>query len=101
MRARFKGMTLQTLLQQHGITTIRDFAQRTGLSRQHAWNLWHAQVGLGTEMLKRLHDRLGIPLEELIRVDPVPAVKRPRTAPPRPRGRPRTAPTTPQEAPDA
>jgi transcriptional regulator with XRE-family HTH domain len=89
MRARFKGMTLQTLLQQHGITTIRDFAQRTGLSRQHAWNLWHAQVGLGTEMLKRLHDRLGIPLEELIRVDPVPATKRPRTTPPNPRGRPR------------
>jgi transcriptional regulator with XRE-family HTH domain len=89
MRARFTGMTLQTLLQQHGITTIRDFAQRTGLSRQHAWNLWHAQVGLGTDMLKRLHTRLGIPLEELIQVDPVPAVKRPYATPPRPRGRPR------------
>jgi transcriptional regulator with XRE-family HTH domain len=89
MRARFKGMTLQTLLQQHGITTIRDFAQRTGLSRQHAWNLWHAQVGLGTEMVKRLHARLGIPFEALLEVDPVPAVKRPRTTPPQPRGRPR------------
>ena len=91
MRARFKGMTLQTLLQQHGITTIRDFAQRTGLSRQHAWNLCHAQVGLGTEMVKRLHARLGIPLEALLQVDPVPAVKRPRTTPPRPCGRPRKA----------
>jgi hypothetical protein len=47
-------------------------------------------VGLGTEMVRRLHTRLGIPLEELIRVDPVPAVKRPRTTPPQPRGRPRT-----------
>ena len=90
MRARFTGMTLETLLRQHGITTIRDFAQRTGLSRQHAWNLWHAQVGLGTEMVRRLHTRLGIPLEELIRVDPVPAVKRPRTTPPQPRDRSRT-----------
>jgi transcriptional regulator with XRE-family HTH domain len=87
MHARFKGMTLQTLLQQHGITTIRDFAQRTGLSRQHAWNLWHAQVGLGTEMVKRLHARLGIPFEALLQVDPVPAVKRPRTTPPRPSAR--------------
>ncbi len=76
MRATVRGMTLQTLLQQHGITTIRDFAQRAELSRQHAWNLWHAQVGLGTEMLKRLHERLGIPLEELIEVEHVPAAKR-------------------------
>jgi transcriptional regulator with XRE-family HTH domain len=91
MRATVKGMTLQTLLQQHGITTIRDFAQRTGLSRQHAWNLWHAQVGLGTEMVKRLHARLGIPFEALLEVDPVPAVKRPRTTAPGPRGRPRKA----------
>jgi transcriptional regulator with XRE-family HTH domain len=90
MRASIRGMTLETLLRRHGITTIRDFAQRTGLSRQHAWNLWHAKVGLGTEMVRRLHDDLGIPLEDLIRVDPVPAVKRPRTTPPRPRGRPKT-----------
>jgi transcriptional regulator with XRE-family HTH domain len=92
MHARFTGMTLQTLLQQHGITTIRDFAQRTGLSRQHAWNLWHAQVGLGTDMLKRLHTRLGIPLEELIQVDPVPVrPRRPASqARPQPKSRPRT-----------
>ena len=72
MVAIVRGMTLQELLKRHGITTIKDLAKRATLSRQHAWNLWHAQVGLGTEMLKRLHDRLGIPLEELIQVDPVP-----------------------------
>jgi transcriptional regulator with XRE-family HTH domain len=75
MLAIVRSMTLQTILKRHGITTIKDFAQRAELSRQHAWNLWHAQVGLGTEMLKRLHERLGIPLEELIQVDPVPARK--------------------------
>jgi transcriptional regulator with XRE-family HTH domain len=75
MLAIVRGMTLQTLLKRHGITTIKDFGQRAELSRQHAWNLWPAQVGLGTEMLKRLHERLGIPLEELIQVDPVPARK--------------------------
>lgn len=75
MLAIVRSMTLQELLKRHGMTTIKDFAQRAELSRQHAWNLWHAQVGLGTEMLKRLHDRLGIPLDELIQVDPVPARK--------------------------
>jgi transcriptional regulator with XRE-family HTH domain len=75
MLAIVRGMTLQELLKRHGIVTIKDFAHRTKLTRQHAWNLWHAQVGLGTEMLKRLHERLGIPLDELIQVDPVPARK--------------------------
>jgi transcriptional regulator with XRE-family HTH domain len=75
MLAIVRSMTLQELLKRHGMTTIKAFAQRAELSRQHAWNLWHAQVGLGTEMLKRLHERLGIPLDELIQVDPVPARK--------------------------
>jgi transcriptional regulator with XRE-family HTH domain len=91
MLAIVRGMTLQELLKRHGMTTIKDLAQRAELSRQHAWNLWHAKVGLGTEMLKRLHERLGIPLDELIQVDPVPATKRPRTTPPNSRGRPRKA----------
>jgi hypothetical protein len=50
--------------------------------------LWHGYDGVGKETMRRLHTVLGIPLEELLQVDPVPAVKRPRTTPPRPRGRP-------------
>ena len=65
-----EGMTLQTLLQQHGITTIRELTHRTGLSRQQCWNLWHGQAGVGKETLKRLHERLGIPLAALLEVDP-------------------------------
>jgi transcriptional regulator with XRE-family HTH domain len=105
MRARFRGMTLQTLLRQHGITTIKELTHRSGLSRQQNWRLWHGYDGVGKATALRLHERLGIPLEELIRVDPVPAVKRSQTTtPPRPRGRPRQAPqgrpsTPPQEAP--
>jgi transcriptional regulator with XRE-family HTH domain len=90
MRARFKGMTLQTLLRQHGITTIKELTHRTGLSRQHSWNLWHGSVGVGKATAKRLHEQLGIPFEELMQIDPVPAAKGPRTTPPRPRGRPKT-----------
>jgi transcriptional regulator with XRE-family HTH domain len=89
MHATFRGMTLQTLLRQHGITKIKELMHRTGLSRQQSWNLWHGAVGVGKATALRLHERLGIPLEELIRIDPVPAAKPPHTTPPRPRGRPR------------
>jgi transcriptional regulator with XRE-family HTH domain len=74
-------MTLQDILRQHQITTLREFTQRSGLSRQQAWSLWHAQAGVGKAMAKRLHERLQIPIEELIQVDPVPYLK-PRKRPP-------------------
>ena len=89
MRAKLRGMTLQTLLRHHGITTLREFTQRSGQSRQHSWRLWHGLDGVGKATALRLSERLGIPIEELIRVDPVPVIKRPRTTPPKPRGRPR------------
>ena len=88
MRARFRRMTLQTLLRRYGITTIKELTERSGLSRQRNWRRWHAYDGVGKATALRLHERLGIPLEELIRVDPVPATKRPRTTPPRPKADP-------------
>jgi transcriptional regulator with XRE-family HTH domain len=99
MRAKFRGMTLQTLLRQHGITKIKELMHRTGLSRQQSWNLWHGYVGVGKETMRRLHTSLGIPLEALLQIDPVPAVKRPHTTPPRSRGRPRKAPQSPPPSP--
>jgi transcriptional regulator with XRE-family HTH domain len=91
-------MTLQTLLRQYGITSIKELRERTGLSRQQGWNLWHGQVGVGKATAKRLYEQLGIPAEQLLQIDPVPAVKPPHTTPPQPRGRPRKTPP-PQEAP--
>ena len=72
MHRTFWSMTLQTLLQQHGITTIKELMHRTGLSRQHCWSLWHGYDGVGKATAKRLHERLGIPAEELLQVDPCP-----------------------------
>jgi hypothetical protein len=83
MRARFQGMTLQTLLQQHGITTIKELMHRTGLSRQ------------GKATAKRLHERLGIPAEALLQVDPVPARPRRSPATVRPRQASKRRPSTP------
>ena len=54
MHARFTGMTLQTLLQQHGITTIKELMHRTGLSRQHCWGLWHGYDGVGKATAKSM-----------------------------------------------
>jgi transcriptional regulator with XRE-family HTH domain len=78
MSARLSCMTLRELLQQHGVTSIKEFARRMEFSRQQAWDLWHARAGVGRDMLKRLHERLQLPLEELIQIDPI--------SPPKPRG---------------
>jgi transcriptional regulator with XRE-family HTH domain len=76
MRASIRAMTLQTILRRHGITTIKELTHRSGLSRQQNWRLWHGYDGVGKATALRLHERLGIPLEELLQVDPVPARKR-------------------------
>ena len=73
MRATCSGMVLQTLLRQHGITTIKELMHRSGLSRQQSWNLWHGYTGVGKATAKQLHERLGIPAEALLQVDHVPA----------------------------
>jgi hypothetical protein len=69
-------MKLKEILEHHGITELRDFMERAGLSsRQQAWSLWHGEAGVGKVMAKRLSERLQIPIEELIQVDPVPYLK--------------------------
>ncbi len=70
MPTRLVRMTLQALLQRYGIYTIRDLSRRTKLSRQQAWNLWHGVSGVGKQTMRRLHEHLGIPLEELMQVEP-------------------------------
>jgi transcriptional regulator with XRE-family HTH domain len=90
-------MTLQTLLQQHGITTIKELVHRTGLSRQHCWSLWHGYDGVGKATAKRLHETLGIPAEALLQVDPVPARPRRQPASVRPRKSAKSRPSTPPE----
>jgi transcriptional regulator with XRE-family HTH domain len=76
MNATLSRMTLQEILREHGITELRQFMERAGIpSRQQAWSLWHGEAGVGKVMAQRLHARLNIPIDELIRVDPVPYTK--------------------------
>jgi transcriptional regulator with XRE-family HTH domain len=93
------GLTLKTVLQRHGITTIKALQQRTGISKQHAWGLWHATIGVGKVAAKRMHEALGIPTDELLAVDPVPA--RPRRAPSLARPRRSRSPIAPAQEPPA
>jgi hypothetical protein len=94
MRGTVSRMTLRELLIQHGIPTIRELSHRLQCSRQQAWDLWHARVGVGAAMMKRLHEELQIPLEELIQLDPVPWQKQPRKE--RTGGKPNDSPNKPR-----
>lgn len=99
MPTKLRRMTLRTVLERHGIRTIGEFTQRLrpdpgqqvpGLSRQQCWNLWHGYAGVGKRTIQLLNERLGIPVEELLRVKPIPHRERPR--------RPRQRPSEPPQA---
>ena len=76
MNTKFARMTLPNLLKRYDIHTIRELTHRTGLSRQQCWALWHGKTGVGLETVKLLHEKLKIPLEELIQIDPPPDPKK-------------------------
>jgi transcriptional regulator with XRE-family HTH domain len=78
------AMKLRDLLTAHGIPTIAEFRRRTGLSKQHAWNLWHGEANIGLRMARRLEERLALPYTVFLELE--------RERPPavRPPGRPRT-----------
>jgi transcriptional regulator with XRE-family HTH domain len=68
-------MTLPELLERYRVYTIRELSRRTGLSSQQAWQLWHGVVGLGRRNMQRLHEKLGIPADELLQVERPPRAK--------------------------
>jgi transcriptional regulator with XRE-family HTH domain len=87
-----QGMFLRDLLPQHGIPSIAELRRRLGLRKQYAWLLWHGTIGLSSDMMRRLHDELGIPFEELMQVE--------RATPAKRRGRKPTQPAPEAPRPD-
>jgi transcriptional regulator with XRE-family HTH domain len=82
-----QGMFLRDLLPQYGIPSIAELCQRLGLRKQYAWLLWHGKIAVSSDMLRRLHGELGVPLEALLQVErATPAQRRGRRPkrPPRP-----------------
>jgi hypothetical protein len=87
MKVKIRRMSpLRRLLEARGIHTIRALRERTGLTSQQCWNLWHGKVGVGRKTAQLLHDRCDIPYEDLMSLPPVPHAsrfgKKPRQQPP-------------------
>ena len=85
-------MFLRDLLPHYGITSIAELRRRLELTKQYAWMLWHGKIALSSDMMRRLHGELGIPLEALLQVERAEPAKR-RGRKPRshlPQGRPST-----------
>jgi transcriptional regulator with XRE-family HTH domain len=72
-------MVLREVLPNYGVATLMDLARGLGLRKQYAWLLWHGKVALSVEMLRRIHEAFGVPVEVLLQVT--------RATPPRRRGR--------------
>jgi transcriptional regulator with XRE-family HTH domain len=69
-------MFLRDLLPQYGIPSIVALRQRLGLTKQYAWLLWHGKIALSSDMMRRLHGELGVPLEALMQVERAEPAKR-------------------------
>src|SRR5919109_4408556 len=66
-----QGMFLRDLSPQHGIPSIAQLRRRLELTKtkQYAWMLWHGKISLSSDMLRRLHGELGIPLDALLQME--------------------------------
>ena len=83
---RLARMFLRDFLPQKGIPGPSELGRRLGISRQHAFLLWHGHVLPSAEMLQKLQS-LGIPAEKLMALERAePAERRgpkPKRRPPR------------------
>jgi hypothetical protein len=63
-------MTLQELLAKYGITQPIHLARAAEIDRRHAWMIWHGQRRIGHKIAMRLFEKHGIPLEQLLTLEP-------------------------------
>jgi hypothetical protein len=87
-----RPMYLRDLLQQKGIQTPAEFSRQLGISRQHAWLLWHGKTFPSLVTMQRLRDVLHlnpIDLTNLERETPPKQGVRSKPPPPKKRGKPR------------
>jgi hypothetical protein len=88
-----QGMFLRDLLPQYGIPSIAALRQRLGLTKQYAWLLWHGKIALSSDMLRRFHGELDVPVDALLKVERAEPAKRRGRKPLR--QRPKSHPSTP------
>jgi antitoxin component HigA of HigAB toxin-antitoxin module len=61
-------MVLKEVLPDYGCPTLTDLARGLGLPKQYAWVMWHGKIALSLDMLRRIHDAFGVPVEVLAQI---------------------------------
>jgi antitoxin component HigA of HigAB toxin-antitoxin module len=62
------SMVLREVLPDYGCRTLMDLARGLGLRKQYAWLLWHGKIALSLELLRRIHETFGVPVEVLAQI---------------------------------
>jgi antitoxin component HigA of HigAB toxin-antitoxin module len=79
-------MVLKEVLPDYGCPTMMDLTRGLGLRKQYAWLLWHGKIALSLEMLRRIHEAFGVPVEVLAQVTRATPAKRRGRLPQKDRG---------------
>jgi transcriptional regulator with XRE-family HTH domain len=70
------SMVLREVLPDYGCHTLTELARGLGLPKQYAWLLWHGKIALSVELLRRIHETFGVPVEVLLQVERAEPAKR-------------------------
>jgi transcriptional regulator with XRE-family HTH domain len=62
------SMVLREVLPEYGCHTMMELARGLGLRKQYAWLLWHGKIALSLDLLRRIHEAFGVPVEVLAQI---------------------------------
>ena len=62
------SMVLKEILPDYGCASLTELAGGIGVRKQYAWLLWHGKIALSLDMLRRIHEAFGVPVEVLAQV---------------------------------
>ena len=63
-------MTIRELFAPLGIKDYVEFAKRTGLSKQRAWQVWNGKTGVGGKKALVISSATGVPVELILAIHP-------------------------------
>jgi transcriptional regulator with XRE-family HTH domain len=69
-------MLLREILPDYGVATLTELARGLGLRKQYAWLLWHGKIALSLDLLRRIHETFGVPVEVLMQITRATPAKR-------------------------
>ena len=72
------AMTIRELFAPLGIKDYVEFAKRTGLSKQRAWQVWNGKTGVGGKKALIISSTTGVPVELILAIGTTNTPKRKR-----------------------